>query len=306
MKKKFISLTGIIILILLLCSIISHSNMIKESVLLSVDLWIKRVLPSLFPMFILSDIFIYFGLPHILKKMFGGLTNRLFGVSGNASYIFFMSMICGTPSSAYIAKNMYQNHEISALEAEKALCFSFFSNPLFLLTMFGLIFPNNKILVIKLIFIHYAANIVIGFFLKFLMPASQEQMQKISLTNMSFGQTLTTSIGKSMNTLIMILGTITFYIILTTAITSALPSTPLFKSILGGMLEITQGLNALTNLSISETLKAVIAVSFVSFGGLSIHTQIKSILSDTSISYKPFFYARIAHAFLAAIATLII
>ena len=41
------------------------------------------------------------------------------------------------------------------------------------------------------------------------------------------------------------------------------------------------------------------------FGGLSIHTQIKSILEDTPISYKHFFYGRVISSIIALIFTFI-
>ena len=38
----------------------------------------------------------------------------------------------------------------------------------------------------------------------------------------------------------------------------------------------------------------------ISFGGLSVHMQIFSILSDTKIKYLPFLTARVMHAFISS------
>ena len=62
---------------------------------------------------------------------------------------------------------------------------------------------------------------------------------------------------------------------------------PLYEGvILKGILEITMGLKSLSILNINDIYKVVISSMFLSFGGLSIHTQIKSILPDTN--YKLF------------------
>ena len=57
------------------------------------------------------------------------------------------------------------------------------------------------------------------------------------------------------------------------------------------MLEITSGLKSLEYLDVSENLKILLCIIYLSFGGLSIHTQIKSILPDTN--YKMFLKGRL-------------
>ena len=72
---------------------------------------------------------------------------------------------------------------------------------------------------------------------------------------------------------------------------------PLFS----GFFEISQGLNTLIIANISYKIKEILAIFFISFGGLSIHLQIKGILSDTKISYKTFFLYRIYQSILSVL-----
>ena len=77
----------------------------------------------------------------------------------------------------------------------------------------------------------------------------------------------------------MILGTLIFFNI----IINLLPiKNILLKNILNGFLEITTGLKGLEYLDISTNIKILLSTMYLSFGGLSIHTQIKSILPDTN------------------------
>ena len=59
---------------------------------------------------------------------------------------------------------------------------------------------------------------------------------------------------------------------------------------------MTQGLKYISILEIPLKLKTIISTIFISFGGLSVHMQIISILSDTKIKYYPFLVSRILHA----------
>ena len=79
-----------------------------------------------------------------------------------------------------------------------------------------------------------------------------------------------------------------------------------FQIILKGIFEITQSLNNLNLLNYSGIIKEIIAISIISFGGLSIHTQILSIINNTDISYKNFFRGRIYHVLISVTIYLLI
>ena len=64
---------------------------------------------------------------------------------------------------------------------------------------------------------------------------------------------------------------------------------------------MTQGLKYVSMLNIPLKLKSVLTTMFLSFGGISVHMQIISILSDTKIKYLPFLTARLLHAAIAGI-----
>ena len=118
--------------------------------------------------------------------------------------------------------------------------------------------------------------------------------------NYNFLQLISNSIKKSMDTLLMILGTITFYMISTNLLLSFIKTNTLVTILIKGIFEITQSLNILNLLEYQSIIKEVIAISIISFGGLSIHTQVLSIINKTKISYKNFFIGRILHTIISA------
>ena len=64
---------------------------------------------------------------------------------------------------------------------------------------------------------------------------------------------------------------------------------------------MTQGLKYVSIQEIPLKLKCIISTMIISFGGLSVHMQIISILSDTKIKYLPFLTARIIHSLISSL-----
>ena len=124
MKPKKIPLFFLILFTLFL---FQQNELIQKTILSSCELFLTKLFPSLFPMMILSDLFLYFGLPDLLCKYFGSLFQKLFHTSPYGAFAFFISCFSGTPSNAYVIKNLYLENCLSKEEASKILSFSFFS-----------------------------------------------------------------------------------------------------------------------------------------------------------------------------------
>ena len=66
------------------------------------------------------------------------------------------------------------------------------------------------------------------------------------------------------------------------------------------VLEMTMGLSSLSLLNINDIYKVIISSMIISFGGLSIHMQVISILDD-KIRYRNYFIGRLYQVFLSII-----
>ncbi len=275
MKKKSFNLFLICLICLFIYFIFTHKTLITTSIIDSSKLFFYKVFPSLFPMFILSSMLISLNTPYYLSKII-----KFKKVSSLSIYVLFLSLISGTPSNAFIVNELISKNNLDQKNASLLLTFSFFTNPFFLLNMLSLIFPPN--LVLKIILAHYLPNFILLFFTPIKnIPLTSEE-------NINYSSIIPTSIKKSLTTLITILGTIVFFNLLILLI----PKDYLFLS---GFLEITNGLNLLPTLNIALNLKAYLALAYLSFGGISIIMQIKSILNDTDTPITPFLKSRIYH-----------
>ena len=279
MKKNLLKLLILIFIYL----IFNNYSLVLNTTILGVNLWLNKVFPYLFIMIFLNDALINLGFSN--------------NFSNPIHYIFIMSLLSGSPTSAYIINSLYKDNIINIKEANTSLMFTYFGNPLFLLSIFNLIFHNQKI-TIKLMFIHYISNIIIYLFVK-------KRLNKHSLNYKTSSFKITSSLKKSMDTNILVLGSICLFLIINAILIKVFNLNGINKIIISGLLEVTQGLNNLINLKISYKLKEILASFFVSFGGLAIHLQIKCLLDENNLSYKSFLKGRIYQSLLAAMITTI-
>ena len=301
MKEKIGNFTFCLFCFICIFFIFYNNKEVAAIIIEATNLFLIMFIVSLFPMFIINDILINANVPYYFTRLCNRFFIKIFHTNGLGAYVFFMSLISGSPSNAYILKGLVEEEKLTEEEASHLLTFTFFSNPLFLTMMLSSMFSMKE--TIKIILIHYLTNVIIGILIRKKAPpmSTNNQKEKIKKANGS----LTKSINKAVSTLLMILGTITFYMLITYIFTTLLGKSALLKTGISGFLEITNGLNNLALLNISTKLKEMIAIAIISFGGLSIHTQIKAILEDTQIHYHSFLKGRIMHACISVILIMI-
>ena len=313
MKRKISSLFFILILFYLLIKILLNSTLVLDSVKYSFNIWQNNIFPSLFPFFVLSDILIYFGFVEVLNELFKNIMYKLFKVNGSCAFILFMSLISGFPSNAKYTKVLYDKGLINDKEATKILTFTHFSNPLFVIGTISILFLNNKYYGYLILFCHYFGNFIIGLLFRNYYVSNYNKTKidfNLLLNNISnkklknkdnFGLVLSSSIKNSIDSLLMILGTVSVFLVLTTIINNNLNFSSYIENIINGFIEMTQGLKYVSLEYIPLKFKCVLSVMFISFGGISVHMQVYSIVANTKIKYFPYLTARIMHAFISSL-----
>jgi len=305
MKITFQKIFIITFFLILIWFILINGDDVSKDFIMAFNLWLTRVFPALFPIFVISEILVNFGLVEVFNKIFGNITKKIFKVSGSAAYVFFMSILSSTPGNAIFTKDLYEKGFLTKNEATKVLAFTFFPSIPFIYGFLTVFLPN-QLMIIKVILTCYLVNILIGIIFRNLYKEDITNKNYKSKTLHSFTESFTNGIKKGMNSMIIILGTITFFIMVTSLLNNIIDINSLPKTFFQGLMELTQGLNSLITLDASVKLKAIISGIFISFGGLSIHMQIKSVLINTPISYKLFFLSRIIHCIITAIVLLLI
>lgn len=305
MRKIFTSIIIIVVLSFFMFKLLESSSQIMSVVSFSFDIFKNNIFPSLFPFFVLSHFLISYGFVQFISELFRPIMYKLFRVKGAGAFVFVMSLLSGFPSNSKYVRQLYLDGLINSYEGAKLLTFTHFSNPLFILGTVSL-FLNKKVGILILV-CHYFGNIVVGFLFRNYYisecdnrPVSFKKaildMHNKRISNKSFGLIVIDAVKNGVDTLLLIFGIVTLFLIVTTIINTSFNFSSYYSSILSGIIEMTQGLKYVSLLDISLKIKGTLSVMFISFGGVSVHIQLLSILSDTDIKYFPFFIARIIHS----------
>ena len=291
------NLLKFLFLIFLSVLIFLYSKDISSNIIISFDVWKNNLLPSLFPFLIISKFIINYNFSFsFLSKGF----SKLFNINPNCFLIFFMSMISGFPSSAKYTKELLDNGSISKDDADRIILFSHFANPAFILIVLSSNFLKCPKIGYLILFSHYFTNVILGLFLR--RNGIIHEINNYSFSSKPFGEVLIQAIKDTMSTLFLILGTLVTYSIVIT-IFNKLPINIYYKSILSGLIELTEGLKSISVLDISLCLKASISSFLLSFGGLAIHTQIINIFRTDYLKFLKF---RFLHGIISFFITFIL
>lgn len=266
MKNIIKELILFTIIILYLLFFITYNNYVSEQVIYSLNVWVTKIIPSLFPTFIIVDIIYNSNIPYYINKYF------------HINFIYILSIISGSPSNAYILNKC--NEDIT-----KVLSLTKYTSLIFTYNYLKLIF--NHQLAIYLIIINILSNIIISLFIK-------PKNIKIPYEKTNIFNIITKSIAKNINTLLIILGTIIFF----NTLPINLINNIYLKSFILSILEITTSLNNLSTISIPLNIKILFTIISLSTCGLCIECQIKSITSDTQINYPKYLTYRLFHLIL--------
>lgn len=314
MKIKFKSIGIMLLLVFILIFMLSYPNDTINSVLFGVNIWMYNIFPALFPFFILSDLLVNYGFMELLSELFKKITN-LFGLSGMASFPILGSLISGSPSGAKYTKQLLDNSLITEDEANYLILFTHSVNPLFVIGTVGSVLLNDKEIGILILLSIILGNFIIGLLFrkkriynkdKISIKKALGLMHKKRISNHNnFITILSNSIYNSIDLLFLLLGIIIVFLILSSFIEKFYIDNNVLI-IIKGILEISQGVKFVSINNYILLYKIIIITFFLSFGGLSVHLQVASIINRTKIKYKNFLISRIIHSIISPILVFIL
>lgn len=279
MKKTYQRLIIITFLLVLLTLYTINSSLIIKSILDYTKLFITKLFPTNFIFFVLSTILIDQGLIELI--------NTKLKLDGSIFYVTIMSILSGIPSGSKYTKDLLDKGVIEEKTANYLLTFTHFPNPMFVLSTVTTLINSKTAL--KILITLILSNLIIAFIFK---PKKKEVYKvNASFTN-DFSSSLAKAIIDAIKVIIIIYGTSVFFYLITVIINKYLTLTVFSHVILNGIFDLTKGLFS-TILISNELLRSLLIIIFFAFGSLSIHIQIKSIISNTSLKYKNFVLGRI-------------
>lgn len=253
---------------------IKYNSYIVLKVSNTIEIWINKIIPSLFPTLIIIDLIYNTKIPLYIEKYL------------HINSLYILSIISGSPTNAYILTNY--NEDIT-----KHLSVTKYTSPIFTYTFLKTIF-NAKIALI-LMSLNILSNIILIILIKPKKLKYKYQPKETSTL-------ITNSIKKTTNTLITILGTLIFFNTLPTN----LIKNKYLKTLILSITEITTSLHNLSTTTLKINYKILFTIISLSTCGLCIETQIKSIISDTQINYNKYINYRLYHLLIYLILIIVI
>ncbi|MEI5906056.1 sporulation integral membrane protein YlbJ [Bacillus spongiae] len=298
------------------------------------QMWWGVVFPSLLPFFIVSELLIAFGVVKFLGVLLEPLMRPIFRVPGSGGFVWAMGMASGFPAGAKLTARLRQEEQLSQVEAERLVSFTNSSNPLFIFGAVSAGFFENVHIGVILVLAHFLGNILVGVMMRFYGVEEKRHTRSIKQPflvrnafrelhhsrlrdNRPLGKLLGDAVMSSIQTLLMIGGFIILFSVLNSilkhiSVTNilAIPISYLFSifqlpnelsiPFISGLFEITLGSQLTSKVSTSLLYQVMIVSFLLGFSGFSVHAQVASILAQTDIRFKPFFFARIIQGASAA------
>ncbi len=305
MKDKIFNMLIIIITIFVLLELLINKTIVYDSIMNALNIWVHSLIPALFPFFIISDILINYNITDYIPKLVKKFFKNLFNISDNMLMIFLLSMVSGFPSNARNTRMLYDKCLINIDEANHILIFSHFANPVFILTTVSVFFFRNEKIGIILLLIHYLSNVILGIcFRKGFKYKNIPNNKKKD--NCYLGNVFINAIRRAIDTILLICGIMVVFMMLSAIVIDTFKFNIYNQMLIKGIFEITIGLEMLSRLNLTLRFKMVIASVFLAFGGVSVHMQVLSQITDTKIKYIYFFIGRLYQMIIAGILTYVI
>ncbi|GIP31123.1 sporulation integral membrane protein YlbJ [Paenibacillus sp. J2TS4] len=308
-----------------------------EAAIRGVTIWWDILFPALFPFFLISEMMLGFGLVHFFGTLLDPMMRPLFRVPGIGGFVMAMGFASGYPVGARLTAQLWEQKMVNREEGERLVAFTTTSDPVFLIGAVSVGFFHDAKLAILLAAAHYGGAVLLGLFMRFhgprqpspspevnhsgrLLARALREMHRARLKDARpFGTMLQQAIRSSIQMIFVIGGLVVLFSAVMEVLRQShaldffyasiqalfqwlsIPAV-LADSVVNGFFEVTLGAKAAGEAGghIPLLYKAMLAAFVLSWGGLSVHGQIVSLLHTTNLRYSPFLMARLVHGLLAA------
>ncbi|MBE3519000.1 MAG: sporulation integral membrane protein YlbJ [Firmicutes bacterium] len=307
-----------------------------------IKVWWDIVLPALLPFFIAAELLMSLGVVHFMGVLMEPIMRPLFNVPGTGSFVLAMGLASGYPLGAALSARLKDSGMASKTEAERLMCFSNTSDPLFMTGAVAIGMFKRKDIAGIILAAHYISALLVGLALRFWRlgrdssPPIEQQGQGFivvrALKTMRaaqrknpkpFGELLGDAVKKSVNTLLIILGFIVLFsvifelmklsgaIAILSSVISHLAPKALFppelhEALLSGFFEITIGTSAASQAESLLPYKVAACSAIIAWSGLSVHAQVAAVIQGSGLSVWPYTATRAFQGVLAAVLTLLL
>ena len=299
----------------LLCGagLLCYSKAVSAAMTQALALCVQVLLPSLFPFFVLSSMFISTGVIQRLSPRLEKPFQWLFGLPGSFGAALLLGAAGGYPVGAKTIATLYQQGQCSKRDAEKALRFCNNAGPAFLISAVGASLLQDPHAGLKLYAVHVLSALIIGFIYR----KNTDHVKYHCITADHMRNTATISLFlRAVTDAFSSFLNVSAFVLIFSVISTMLQQLPLIDSLhclpgggilwyglLAGFLELTSGVACLTQGGLPPS-SLLPALSFVcGWGGCSVQFQTINLLHDAGLSCSQYLKSKLLQGILAALIT---
>lgn len=299
MKKKFIFLC----IVLFTGYILIFPKDAVTAASRGLVLWYERILPTLLPFAILSNILIHSGYLHYLTKPLAPIIRYLLPVSDEGAFVLLSGFLFGFPMGSKNCADLLKSGQIKKKEAEILFIITNNISPVFISSFIltqELNMPTRTAISYLILYLPplltgkvlLQRNLSLNKRLSINTSANQiAEKRPASRSQINF-KIIDAGIMNGFETLTRLGG----YIMLFSMIASILQKLPIkveLALLLTGITEITNGINEITDILHNANLQYITAIAFTAFGGISGIAQTSSMIKDTELSLRPYILTKL-------------
>ncbi len=267
--------------ILFICLFIVFSNEAALSALNGMKLCGKVLVPTLFPMMVLTGIAVRSGVFSCFSKMGNKIFKPLFGIDGKYVISFIIGIFGSAPTGAMAVKNLSNDGESD--DAASALLLSSIVSFGFIYSVAGLEFLNNARRGVALFVFQILSVMLCAVFLRPKKPASVKP-KNTSMTAEKLSTAVASSIRDASVNMLSVCGSVIFFSSLS-GIFLSLPIGENVKLFICPLFELASGLEYISG-RFSPDVTFILASSAVGWSGLSMIFQSLSVTDGKIPAHK--------------------
>lgn len=326
MRAKYYLAAGLGLMLVI--ALVACPSQTFSASLTGLNLWWKAVIPALLPFLIAVELLSGLGAINFLGVFLDPLMRGLFRVPGIGGFILAASLASGFPTGVMLTSQYRQTLALSREDGERLAAFAHNAGPLFItgsvaIGMLGL--PQAAPL---LALAQYSSCLGVGLIMRFYKPGAAPLPLPRSKTSImgqalkalisarkqdgrSYIRLFNDAVQKGIKTILLLGGYIVSFsvlneLVLATGVISLFArlfsiNNETLQLFCAGALEVTTGCNSIAQSSLSVAGKIIAVSAAIGWSGLSVQGQAAAFASATDLSLRPFLFARVLHACLAAL-----
>lgn len=309
------SFWGFLLFLVLLWLWLRSPATATEAAKRGLDLCARVIIPTLFPFFVLANLFVRRSYYRYAAALLRPVMGPLFGIGAGGAGALALGAVGGYPIGAATAFDLYDSGQLSKKEAQRLLAFCNNAGPAYIFGVVGVGVLGSVRAGALVYCAHLTAALLVGVAAGILGGGTERPMRLPAATEPTapFASDFVAAVKTGLTTILTVCAFLCFFSVLLAfcAQTGVLRPAAAALGLLGldagtatavlyGAAELSTGVGALPP-DCPQTVLLSVCSFLLGWGGLCVHCQVLAIKADRDLSLRPYFLGKLAQGLLAAV-----